>query len=149
MLYQVVCIRCSLAFPVADGAAEVWVVCPRCQTRNVNHAALKSGTPGHVVARLVGILLVGAGILFGMCCGMPSLGLMTLMGEPWPMEFWLGFGAWAVVTVSGVILLYGSDPGVRRAAWDAGGLFLLMAGAAAAGLAALVVLVLTCWPGRL
>jgi hypothetical protein len=148
VLHHVVCIRCSLAFPVADGAAKIWVVCPRCRTRNVNNAALKSGTPGHAVARLLGGLLLGAGILFGMCCGMPSLGLLTLMGDPWPMEFWLGFGAWAVVTVSGVILWCGSDSALRRTAWDAGGMFLLMAGAAAAGLAALVVLVLTCWPGR-
>ena len=71
MSHEVSCVVCGnlidtprLAHPWADRVG--WIVCPHCQTRNVNPAAIAEDEGGHLQwLAVLGVLVVVAGILGG------------------------------------------------------------------------------------
>lgn len=144
MATNVVGDHCAAELVVPEGCRETWVECPHCHGRVVNPAALV-GRPLSFPLSLAGVL--GALLLMGGCggavCG--SFPSALYLGTSRPGAFWLAAGACLLAIVAGLVLMVGVQQAATRTAKTAGIVLAVMAVAALFGLAAAVILLVTCF----
>jgi hypothetical protein len=143
----ITCDHCGAELVVPEDNREPWAECQHCHGLVVNPAALQRKSARTTFPNLLGGVFLLTGVLVAFCGGCPLLVVLARL-ETWaaaldlPVSIWLLTGLTVMLIVAGVVLLHGDDR-IRQSPARAGPfLFVVMSGAAAAGLVAVLLLVL-------